>query len=132
MISPQIAQPDIANDTIQTLDKIKLDKSNKSQLKKVSQEFEAVFVTKMLTLMDKTVDKESGVFGDESKYMDNFKSFMYNEMGRQIAKNPTTTFGFAKQMYTQMERALPPDSSISSADPVTWERSKSKGSTHLI
>lgn len=107
MITPQIVSPDISNNDTQGLDKIKLDKSNKSQLKKVSQEFEAIFVTKMLTLMDKTVDKESGVFGEESKYMDNFKSFMYNEMGRQIAKNPTTSFGFAKQMYSQMEKSLP-------------------------
>lgn len=109
MINPQVIQPDIVNDAAQTLDKIKLEKSNKTQLKKVSQEFEAIFVTKMLTLMDKTVDKEGGLFGEENKYMDNFKSYMFNEMGRQIAKNPTTTFGFAKQMYAQMEKALPPE-----------------------
>lgn len=109
MMTPQVISPDITNDTTQMIDKIKLDKSSKSQLKKVSQEFESVFVSQMLTLMDKTVDKESGIFGDESKYMDNFKSFMFNEMGRQIAKNPETSFGFAKQMYAQMEKLLPPE-----------------------
>lgn len=58
----------------------------------------------MFSLMDQTVDKEGGIFGEETKYMDNLKSYMYNEMGRSLANNPHTTFGFAKQIYEQMER----------------------------
>ena len=50
----------------------------------------------MLNMMDKTVDQEGGVFG-KGKYMDSFKSFIYSEMGREMAQNPRTTFGFAKQ-----------------------------------
>ena len=98
-----------ATSDMQSLDNIKLNASNKTQLKKVTQEFEAVFVTKMLTLMDKTVDSEGGIFGEDTKYLDSFKSVIFQEMGRDIARNPNTSFGFAKQMYSQMEKFLPPD-----------------------
>ena len=49
--------------------------TQKEQLKKVAKEFEAILVSKMLTQMDKTVDRENSMFGD-SKYMDNFKSIL--------------------------------------------------------
>jgi len=78
--------------------------SGKEKLQKVAKEFEAVYISKMFETMDKTVDKEGGIFGEETKYFDNLKSYMYNEMGRNLANNPHTTFGFAKQIYEQMER----------------------------
>lgn len=99
--------PDVINIDVQTLDNVKRLKSQKAQLKKVSTEFEAIFITKMLNEMDKTVDKEGGIFGSDNKYMDKFKSFIFNEVGRQIAHNPNSTVGFAKQIYSQMEKALP-------------------------
>ena len=49
--------------------------TQRQQLKKIAKEFEAILVSKMLTQMDKTVDRENSMFG-ESKYMDNFKSFV--------------------------------------------------------
>lgn len=118
MISNTTLSPDIVNDSAQTLGRIKLDRNKHSQLKKVTQEFEAIFVTKMLMLMDKTVDKESGIFGQENKYMDTFKSHIFTEMGRQIASNPQTSFGFAKQMYEQMEKTLPkePEPAVGNAN----------------
>lgn len=106
--------PDIVNTDVQTLDNIRRLKSQKAQLKKVSQEFEAIFVTKMISSMDKTVDREGGVFGSDDKYMDKFKSFIFDEIGRQIAHNPNSTVGFAKQIYSQMEKALPPETSETS------------------
>lgn len=79
--------------------------SGKEQLKKVAKEFESVFISKMFSLLDKTVDREGGIFGEnESKYYDTFKSYMYNELGRQLSDSPRTTFGFAKQIYEQMEK----------------------------
>ena len=78
-------------------------KSEKEQLKKVATEFESIFVAKMLTEMDKTVDKEGSLF-QESKYLDNLKSFMYNDIARQISSNPHTSIGVAKQLYTQLEK----------------------------
>ena len=78
----------------------------KVQLKKVAQEFEAIFIAKMLTTLDKTVDRENSLF-EESKFQDNFKSLMFNDLGRQIASSPHTSIGLAKQLYQQMERTVP-------------------------
>ena len=80
-------------------------KSEREQLKKVSTEFESIFVAKMLNEMDKTVDKEGSMF-QESKYLDNLKSFMYNDIAREIASNPHTSIGIAKQMYQQLEKTV--------------------------
>ncbi len=80
-------------------------KSQKEQLKKVSTEFESIFIAKMLNEMDKTIDKEGSMF-QESKYLDNLKSFMYNDIARNIANNPETSIGIAKQMYAQLEKTV--------------------------
>lgn len=99
------AVPDNPIDADQQIyNRIKENPSGKEQLKKVAKEFESIFISKMFTLMDKTVDKEGGIFGEETKYFDNLKSYMYNEMGRSLANNPHSTFGFAKQIYEQMEK----------------------------
>lgn len=114
-LQSQALSPDIVNTDVQTLDNIKRIKSQKAQLKKVSTEFEAIFVTKMISAMDKTVEREGGIFGSDNKYMDKFKSFIYNEVGRQIAYNPNSTVGFAKQIYAQMEKSLPQEPEETSA-----------------
>ena len=77
---------------------------SKAQLKKAAEEFEAIFVTKMLTEMDKTVDRENGLFGDKNQYQDTFKSIIYQQIGHDIASNPRTSLGMAQQIYKQMER----------------------------
>ena len=88
----------------QIFNQIKGKTSGKEQLKKVATEFESIFISKMFSVMDQSVDREGGIFGDETKYFDTLKSYMYNEMGRSLASNPHSTFGFAKQIYEQMER----------------------------
>ena len=80
-------------------------KTEKEQLKQVSTEFESIFISKMLNEMEKTVDKEGSLF-KESKYLDNLKSFMYNDIARQIANDPRSSLGIAKQMYTQLEKTV--------------------------
>lgn len=80
-------------------------KSEKEQLQKTASEFESIFIAKMLNEMDKTVDKENSLF-QESKYLDNLKSFMYNGIAREIASNPHTSIGVAKQLYTQLEKTV--------------------------
>ncbi len=77
---------------------------SKAQLKKAAEEFEAIFVTKMLTEMDKTVDRENGLFGEKNQYQDTFKSIIYQQIGHDIASNPRTSLGMAKQIYSQMEK----------------------------
>ena len=64
---------DIINHDVQNINDIKRNsKSQREQLKKVSTEFEAIFVTKMISALDKTVDREGGIFGSENKYMGKF------------------------------------------------------------
>ena len=77
---------------------------SKAQLKKAAEEFEAIFVTKMLTEMDKTVDRENGIFGEKNQYEDTFKSIIYQQIGHDIASNPRTSLGMADQIYRQMEK----------------------------
>lgn len=79
--------------------------SNKEQLMKTAQEFESVFITKILSTMEDTVDKSGSLFEEKSGgYLDSFKPYMYQELGRNLASNPRTTFGFAKMIYNQMEK----------------------------
>ena len=83
------------------------DGSEKEQLKKAATEFESIFVTKMLSEMDKTTMKEeNGLFGNDNKYEETFKSIMFQQIGRDLANNPRTTFGFADQIYRQMEHLV--------------------------
>ena len=78
---------------------------SKEQLKKAATEFESIFITKMLSEMDKTTLKDKdGIFGKESQYQDTFKSIVFQQMGRDLANNPRTSFGFADQVYRQMEK----------------------------
>ena len=77
---------------------------SKAQLRKAAEEFEAIFVTKMLTEMDKTVDRENGLFGEKTEYLDTFKSIIYQQIGHDIASNPRSSLGMANQIYKQMEK----------------------------
>lgn len=87
--------------------RIKDSSDGKEQLKKAAQEFEAIFITKMLNEMDKTVDKEEGgLFGNDNKYEEAFKSIVFQQMGHDMASNPGTSFGFADQIYRQMEHLV--------------------------
>ena len=95
---------DVINGDQQIFNQVENSGSGKEKLKKVAKEFESIFIAKMLSVMDDTVDKEGGIFGDKAPYYDNLKSYMYNEVGRQLASNPHSTFGFAKQIYEQMEK----------------------------
>ena len=77
---------------------------SKAQLKKAAEEFEAIFITKMFTEMDKTVDRENGLFGEKSQYVDTFKSIVYQQLGHDLASNPRSSIGVASQIYKQMEK----------------------------
>lgn len=78
-----------------------MDISQDDKLKKTAQEFEAVFISKMLDTMHSTVEK-SDLFS-ESKVEGKFRSLMHQHIAKDIASNPTTSFGLAKQMYEQMK-----------------------------
>lgn len=77
---------------------------SKAQLRKAGEEFESIFITKMLTQMDKTVDRSGSIFGEKSPYVDTFKSIVFQQMAHDMASNPRTSIGFADQIYKQMEK----------------------------
>lgn len=84
--------------------RIKNSGDSKVQLKKAAEEFEAIFITKMLSEMDKTVDREGGLFGDKTQYVDTFKSIIYQQIGHDMASKPHSSIGMAQQIYKQMEK----------------------------
>ena len=100
----QMMSKQTINSEQQIYNQIKSAGSQKEQLKKVANEFESMFVTKMLTFMDSTVDKSGGIFDEKQPYVDTFKSFIFQEMGRDISNNPRTSIGMAQQIYSQMEK----------------------------
>lgn len=104
LIKNSIHNTQVVNSDQVLYNRIKESGDSKEQLKKAASEFEAIFVTKMLTMMDKTVDKEGSIFGQENKYEETFKSIIYQQIGHDIASNPRTSIGFAEQIYKQMEK----------------------------
>ncbi len=100
----QMMSKETINSEQEIYNRIKSAGSEKEQLEKVSKEFESMFITKMLSLMDSTVDRSDGLFNEKQPYVDTFKSFVFQEMGRDMAENPRTSIGLAKQIYTQMEK----------------------------
>ena len=71
------------------------------KLKNASCEFESVFLTKMFEIMDSTVEKTGFLSGGKNEKM--FKTMMYQEISKNIASNPDTSIGLAKQIYEQMK-----------------------------
>ncbi len=96
----------LVNNDTQVFNKIKESGGQKAQLKKVAEEFETLFMTKMMNLMDKTVDREGGILGGDSKYVDTFKNHVFQEVSRQLSSSPHTSIGMASQIYKQMERYI--------------------------
>ena len=81
---------------------IKGSNNTKEQLMKTAQEFESIFITKIMSEMENTVDKSGSLFEEKSGgYMDTFKPDMLPQMGHDLASNPNTSFGFAKMSYKQ-------------------------------
>ena len=104
LIKHDLKNAQVVNSDQVLYNRIKESGDSKAQLKKAAEEFEAIFVTKMLTEMDKTVDREGSIFGDKSQYLDTFKSIIYQQIGHDIASNPRSSIGMAQQIYKQMEK----------------------------
>jgi len=80
-----------------------MDKATMSdeKLKKAASEFEAVFVTQFLEILNSTVEKSEEFSGGRGEEM--FRSMLNEEVAKNIASNPKTSFGFAEQVYKQMK-----------------------------
>jgi flagellar protein FlgJ len=73
-----------------------VDKS--SELYKVCQDFEALFIKQMLNAMRKTVEKNGLLDGGMSE--DIFEDMLYDEYAKKMAQ--TAQFGLAETMYLQV------------------------------
>ena len=104
LIKNDLKNAQVVNSDQVLYNRIKESGDSKAQLKKAAEEFEAIFITKMLNEMDKTVDRENSLFGKESQYVDTFKSIVYQQMGHDMASNPRSSIGMAQQIYKQMEK----------------------------
>ena len=104
LIKHDLKNAQVVNSDQVLYNRIKESGDSKEQLKKAAQEFEAIFITKMLSEMDKTVDREGGLFGDKTQYVDTFKSIVYQQIGHDMASKPTSSIGMAQQIYSQMEK----------------------------
>lgn len=71
------------------------------KLKKAAQDFEAVFIKQFMEILDSTVTK--GEFMHGGKAEETFRSMLNEEISKNIASNPASTFGLAKQIYEQMK-----------------------------
>jgi len=87
-------------DKLQNMQNLTGDKKKQMDAAK---DFEAVFVTKMLDIIDSTVDREGGFLG-KGKAAAAFKPFYHQAIAQEIVSNPDSSFGLAKQMYEQMEQ----------------------------
>ena len=106
LIKHDLNNAQVVNSDQVLYNRIKEAGDSKAQLQKAAEEFEAIFITKMLSEMDKTVDRENGLFGEKTQYEDTFKSIVYQQIGHDMASNPRTSLGMAKQIYSQMEKYL--------------------------
>lgn len=105
MINPQDAVK-IYNldhqENINVLNKAKGANLEDSQMMEAAKDFEAVFVTKLLNVMDSTVSRDEG-FMKQGKTEKTFKSFYHQAIAKEMTRDPETSFGLAKQIYEQMK-----------------------------
>jgi len=80
---------------------------DKAALKKVCQDFEAIFIQSMFKAMRKTVP-EGGLF-PKSNAVNIFEDMFDQNIATGIAKGQS--LGLADQIYRQMEKHLPPEPS---------------------
>jgi peptidoglycan hydrolase FlgJ len=76
-------------------------KMDDEKLKKTAQDFESVFLSQFLETLNSTVERSEEFSGGRGEEM--FRSMMNQEIAKNIASNPKTSFGFAQQIYEQMK-----------------------------
>ncbi len=104
LIKNDLSNARVVNSDQVLYNRIKEAGDSKAQLRKAGEEFESIFITKMLSQMDKTVDRSGSIFGEKSPYVDTFKSIVFQQMAHDMASNPRTSIGLADQIYKQMEK----------------------------
>ena len=85
---------------IEKFDEKKLTKNDKN-LKKATEDFEAVFIKILLDAQDKTIDREDSMFY-RGNGEDIFRSMLNDERSKSMSKSGE--FGLAKLMYDQLSK----------------------------
>lgn len=67
--------------------------------------FESIFVTRMLEQMNDSEMGKGGFLG-QSNGEKMYKSMFFQEIGKEVSKNPTTSFGIANAIYNQMKNSV--------------------------
>ncbi len=104
MIEPNAQQQIDINSAQNRIDKLSgINFSNKTdkQLMEAASQFEAVFINQFFKSMDATIERDGMFSGGRGEEM--FRSMFYDEIAKNIASSPETSFGFAKQVYEQMK-----------------------------
>lgn len=84
-------------------DKVTAHKNSKdARLKDASENFEAVFVNQLLQEMDKTIERSELMHGGQGE--EAFRGLFYQEISKNIASNPNSSFGLGKQVYEQLSK----------------------------
>lgn len=91
----------IQDNQIKNLSNINMQGKNEEQLMEAAKQFESVFVNQLFKALDATVEKDGMFSGGKGEKM--FKEMFHQEIAKNIASDPTTSFGFAKQIYEQMK-----------------------------
>ena len=71
------------------------------QLKKAASDFEAVFLNQFMETLDSTVEKSDFMHGGQGE--STFKSMLTQELSKNIASSPSSSFGLAAQIYKQLK-----------------------------
>ncbi len=78
-------------------------KSNEAKLQEAAQGFEAIFVTKLLSQMNNSSMNNGGFIGNSNSEK-TFKSMLFQEIGKEVAK--TSSFGIADAIYNQLKDSV--------------------------
>ncbi len=81
----------------------KIENKEKEDLKKVSQDFEALFLKKLFDEMDKTVDRKNSLF-DGGNAEEIFRGMLNDERAKSISKSGG--IGLADLIYKQLSSEI--------------------------
>lgn len=89
---------------LDTLSGVNFKNKSEKELMEAAKQFEAVFINQLFKAMDATIQRDGLLSNGRGEKM--FRSMFYDEIAKNVASDPTTSFGFAKQIYEQMKNQV--------------------------
>lgn len=100
----QQVQMNLQTNKINELSSTNFKNKREDELMEAAKQFEAVFINQLFKSLDATIEREDMFSGGRGEEM--FRSMFYDEIAKNIASTPETSFGMAKQIYEQMKNAI--------------------------